>query len=205
MPPLERTGFRPGIFAGLGFVLGIIALGFIGLGVGFLVGRLGRGDSRPGLASTATVVTEIQSLAQLVTVKFVLEKVIRLDDVKWYGQNRLLMLAHGIAKAGVDLRKLRPEDVSVHEGSLKVVLPKPQIFDVYLDERQTEVIERSTGVLRSFDQEMEQEARRQAVDEIRRAARAAGILQEAEDRARSQLVALGRASGFSGVEVTFRQ
>ncbi len=205
MPPLERTGFRPGIFAGLGFVLGIIALGFIGLGVGFLVGRLGRGDSRPGLASTATVVTEIQSLAQLVTVKFVLEKVIRLDDVKWYGQNRLLMLAHGVAKAGVDLRKLRPEDVSVHEGSLKVVLPKPQIFDVYLDEQQTEVIERSTGVLRSFDQEMEQEARRQAVDEIRRAARAAGILQEAEDRARSQLVALGRASGFSGVEVTFRQ
>ncbi len=204
MPPLERTGFRPGIFAGLGFVLGIIALGFIGLGVGFLVGRLGRDGSRPGLANTATVVTEIQSLAQLVTVKFVLEKVIRMDDVKWYGQNRLLMLAHGIAKAGVDLHKLRPEDVSVREGNLRVVLPKPQVFDVYLDEQQTEVIERSTGVLRSFDQEMEQEARRQAVDEIRRAARAAGILQEAEDRARSQLVALGRASGFSGVEVTFR-
>lgn len=184
--------------------MGVIVLASVGLGVGFLVGRWGRSDSRPGLANTATVVTEIQSLAQLVTVKFVLEKVIRMDDVKWYGQNRLLMLAHGIAKAGVDLHKLRPEDVTVHEGSLRVVLPKPQVFDVYLDERQTEVIERSTGVLRSFDQEMEQEARRQAVDEIRRAARAAGILQEAEDRARSQLVALGRASGFLGVEVSFR-
>ncbi len=204
MPPLERNGVRPGIFAGLGFLLGVLLLSSVGVGVGFLVGRWGRGDSRPTLAGTATVVTEIQSLAQLVTVKFVLEKVIRLDDVKWYGQNRLLMLAHGIAKAGVDLHKLRPEDVTIHEGSLRVVLPKPQIFDVYLDERQTEVIERSTGVLRAFDQEMEQEARRQAVDEIRRAARAAGILQEAEDRARSQLVALGRASGFSGVEVTFR-
>ena len=204
MPSLERTGFRPGIFAGVGFVMGVIVLASVGLGVGFLVGRWGRSDSRPGLANTATVVTEIQSLAQLVTVKFVLEKVIRMDDVKWYGQNRLLMLAHGIAKAGVDLHKLRPEDVTVHEGSLRVVLPKPQVFDVYLDERQTEVIERSTGVLRSFDQEMEQEARRQAVDEIRRAARAAGILQEAEDRARSQLVALGRASGFLGVEVSFR-
>jgi hypothetical protein len=204
MPLLERTGFRPGIFAGVGFVLGIIVLASVGLGVGFLVGRWGRSDSRPGLVPTTTVVTEIQSLAQLVSVKFVLEKVIRMDDVKWYGQNRLLMLAHGIAKAGVDLHKLRPEDVTVHEGILRVVLPKPQVFDVYLDERQTEVIERSTGVLRSFDQEMEQEARRQAVDEIRRAARAAGILQEAEDRARSQVVALGRASGFVGVEVSFR-
>ena len=150
------------------------------------------------------MVTEIQSLAQLVTVKFVLEKVVRLDDVKWYGQNRLLMLAHGVAKAGVDLQKVRPEDISITAAHLHVTLPKPQLFDVYLDEQKTEVIERSTGVLRSFDQEMEQDARRQAVDEIRRSARAAGILQEAEDRARAQLTLLARSSGFSGVEITFR-
>lgn len=185
-----------------GTVLVLLVL-VAGLAVGWLVGRMNAQEKPPVLSKTATIVTEIQSLAQLVTVKFVLEKVIRMDDVKWYGQNRLLMLAHGVAKAGVDLRRVRPEDISVRGSILSLSLPKPQVLDVYLDEQQTEVIERTTGVLRTFDQEMEQEARRQAVDEIRRAARAAGIIQEAEERARAQLTVLGRAGGFTAVEITF--
>ena len=198
----------PSPWARLVYPFGLLLLVFVfiglGMGGGFVLGRFGMSRSESTIAATSTVVTEIQSLAQLVTVKFVLEKVVRLDDVKWYGQNRLLMLAHGVAKAGVDLQKVHTEDVSIKDAHLHVTLPKPQLFDVYLDEQKTEVIERSTGVLRSFDQEMEQDARRQAVDEIRRSARAAGILQEAEDRARAQLTLLARSSGFSGVEVTFR-
>jgi hypothetical protein len=179
----------------------ILLLGILG---GIYWGRLTADPGHPHLADTATVITQIQSVAQLVTVKYVLEKVVRLDDVKWYGQNRFLMLAHGIATAGVDLRKLRPEDVEVRPGRIVLTLPAPQMFDVYLDDKQSEVIERSTGLLRSFDQEMEQEARRQALDEIRRAARANGILQDAEERARLQLTALAATAGFGQVEIRFR-
>lgn len=182
-------------------VLCLAILGF-GFAAGIFLGRIFPQAQRPRIADTPAIVTQIQALSQLVTVKYVFEKVVQLDDVKWFGQNRLLMVAHGIAKAGVDLQKVTAADVSVHDGKLTLSLPKPQLLDVYLDENHTEVVERSTGILREFDQQMEQDARRQAVDQIRLAARASGILKDAEERTRLQLTALAQTAGF--IEVTVR-
>jgi len=58
------------------------------------------------MENTATVVEQVQTLSDLVTVKYVLEKVVILEDVKWYGENRVLLLAHGIVKAGIDLKRI---------------------------------------------------------------------------------------------------
>ena len=183
----------------------VLCLAILGFGIagGLFLGRV-LPQSRPRIADTPAIVTQIQALSQLVTVKYVFEKVIQLDDVKWYGQNRLLMVAHGVAKAGVDLQKVTPADVKMREGQLTLSLPKPQLLDVYLDEKRTEVVERSTGILREFDQQMEQDARRQAVDQIKVAVRDSGILKDAEERARIQISGLLLRGGFSEVEVSFR-
>ncbi len=63
--------------------------------------------------NTATVVEQVQTLSDLVTVKYVLEKVVILEDAKWYGENRVLLLAHGIVKAGIDLKRITPDDVTI--------------------------------------------------------------------------------------------
>lgn len=175
----------------------------VALIVGVFLGRLLPSSTTPVIGNTATVITQIQSLAHLVTVKYVLEKVVVLEDAKWYGQNRVLMVAHGVAKAGVDLQKLQASDVMVRGKRLTLTLPKPQIMDVYLDEGKTEVLEHTTGMLRTFDHQMEQDARRQAVEAIRKAARASGILKDAEDRTRLQLTAMARAAGFDDVTIQF--
>lgn len=187
-----------GLVAALVSALGILFVGAV------VLARWWPDGGRPRITNTAAVVTQIQSLSQLVSVKYVFEKVVVLDDVKWYGQNRLLMIAHGVVKAGVDLQKVTKDDVSISGARITLRLPKPQLFDAYLDESKTEVLERSTGLLRMFDQKMEQEARRQALDQIQKAARAAGILRDAEDRTRLQLMALGRAAGFNEVEIEFK-
>src|SRR5690349_2780774 len=86
-----------------------------GLWLGFKVPRwLGQG-STPRVLGTATVLRQVQTLSELITVKYVMEKVVILEDVKWYpgGDSRVLLVAHGIVKAGVDLKQLQPEDVSV--------------------------------------------------------------------------------------------
>jgi hypothetical protein len=125
-------------------VLCIAILGF-GIAGGVFLGRLLPQAQRPRIANTQAIVTQIQALSQLVTVKYVFEKVVRLDDVKWFGQNRLLMVAHGIAKAGVDLQKLKPDDVVLKGDTIILTLPKPEVLDVFLDENRTEVVERSTS------------------------------------------------------------
>jgi hypothetical protein len=158
----------------------------------------------PRISNTATLLKQVQTLSQLVTVKYVVEKVIIVEDAKWYelqlGESRLLMVAHGVVKAGVDLSELRPGDLELSRNKIIFKMPQARITDHYLDDRLTQVIERKTGLLRSFDKDLEQNARAQAVEEIDRAARNNGILKDADERARAQLTNLFRQLGFEEVE-----
>ena len=150
--------------------------------------------------NTATVVQQVQTLSDLVTVKYVLEKVVILDDAKWYGDNRVMLLAHGIVKAGIDLKQIKPEDVTITDKNISIKLPTPQITDAYLDDTQTKVIDNTTGLLREFDKNLEQDARADAVDDIRRAARTDGILDDADSRAKLELELFLKEAGFEQVE-----
>jgi hypothetical protein len=178
----------------------VVALGCVlavGLWLGFAIRRFtGPG---PTTYNTATVLRQVQTLSQLVTVKYVMEKVVVYEDVKWFpgGDNRVLMIAHGIVKAGVDLERLKPEDVQILDKTVRIRLPNPQITDCYLDEKQTQVVERTTGLLRTFDKDLEQTARLIAVNDVRRGAREAGILKDAEDRARTQVERLFQQLGLT--------
>jgi hypothetical protein len=171
---------------------------------GFFLRQALTGQGGARAVNTATVLRQVQALSQLVTVKYVLEKVVVLEDVKWFGESRVLLLAHGVVKAGVDLSQLKAEDVRVTGQTVTLRLPPAQITDAYLDDKQTRVIERSTGLLRVFDKDLEQTARENAVDDIRRAARLEGIQKDAEDRARLQIESLLRRLGFAEVEIVSR-
>jgi hypothetical protein len=150
--------------------------------------------------NTTSVIREVQPLADLVTVKYVMDKVVVLEDVKWYGENRVLLLAQGVVKAGIDLKKLKPEDVSIADKKITLRLPPAEITDAYLDDSASQVIDHTTGLLRSFDKNLEQTARQNAVDDIARAARHAGILDEAEKRGRMELQIFLKHAGFESVE-----
>ena len=89
----------------------------------------------------------------------------------------LVLLAHGIVKAGIDLSEIKNEDIVVDGKKITVKLPMEKITDSYLDEKKTGIIEHSTGVVRKFDKELEQAARRQAEARVNRAIR--DVLREA--------------------------
>ena len=212
MRPVETGGCISSLHAGQGryipamnkariaLVVLIAACLVGGLLIGTLVGRLLPSFPSAKTYNTATLLKEVQSLSELVTVKYVIEKVVVLEDVKWYGENRVLLLAHGVVKGGVDLGRLKPEDISVTEKRISIKLPPPQVLDTYLDEKKTQVIERSTGLLRAFDKDLEQTARQHATDDIARAARLGGLKEEANQRARDQLKSLFFQLGFEEVE-----
>lgn len=175
----------------------------IGLALGTLVPRLIALMKKPSPFNPNTLLVQVQTVSELVTVKYVIEKVVIVEDVKWItrlGESRVLLLAHGIVKAGIDLSQLQPGDIEVQGKTISIKLPPARITETYLDERQTRVIERTTGFLRSFDKDLEQNARLEAVEDIRRAARNNNILKEAETRARTQLTFLFKQLGFETVE-----
>jgi hypothetical protein len=148
---------------------------------------------------TDEVVEQIQTLSDLVTVKYVVEKVVVLDDVRWYGESRVLLLAHGVVKAGIDLQRIKPGDVTVSGKSISINLPPPELTDAYLDDTKSQVIDHTTGLLRTFDKDLEQTAREQAVADIRRAAINNGILNDATQRAQLELALFLNQAGYQEV------
>ncbi len=165
--------------------------------------------SSPKFTSTPSVILQIQSLSELVTVKYVIEKVIfaeatkatTIDQLLPGRDDKIILLAHGVVKAGVDLSRLKPEDVEVNGERVRLTIPAAVVTDQYLDENATQVLDRRAGLLRSYDLKLEQQARQEAVSQIVRAARLNGIEREANDRARQQLRALLQAMGYKEIEI----
>lgn len=193
---MKQVRFLPGII----LVLGLLFLGGL---MGWLMSRgLPRAAVRP--LDGPAVVLQIQGLAELASVKYVVEKIVMAEDVKPYGESRVVLVAHGIVKAGIDLKQLREEDLNLDGKQVHLVLPAPRVLSAYLDEDQTRVIDHSTGLLRRFDKSLEQQARRKGLGAVVQAAEEAGILQEARERVVFELTRLLKLLGFEQVDIQFR-
>ncbi len=195
-------------------ILAVLVAGVFGLGivvVGLRLWQLGREEGTLRNLPTSTVLQQIHTLSELVSVQYTLEKVVIFEDPKYWGgliplgDNRLILLAHGVVKAGVNLGRVQPEDVRVTGRKISLTIPRAAVTDAYLVEHKTRVVDWKTGLLRSFDKDLEQVARRDALVQIQQAARQAGIEADADTRARTQVASFLKLAGFTNVEVQTRQ
>lgn len=198
IPAMQWLKKVPWMMVTLAFLL-------IGIYLGVTVSRWRGSGLR--VENTTAVVQQVQTLSDLVTVKYVMQKVEIVDSPPdstlgkfVQGESRVLLLAQGVVKAGIDLKKIQPGDVAVSGKKISIKLPLPEITDAYLDDSQTKVIERTTGFLRSLDKDLEQVTRQNAVADIRRAAQANGILNDADERAKLELAMFLHEAGFEQIE-----
>lgn len=154
------------------------------------------------LANPATIVLEVQTLSRLETASYTIEKVITAESgegpLGFLFQDRLLLVAQGQVIAGVDLARLQEQDVQVVGSTVYLTLPAAEIFVATLDNDETYIYDRQTGV---FGQQIDLEtlARQEAEQEILSAALEDGILDTAEQNAQHYVEGLIRALGFDEV------
>lgn len=155
------------------------------------------------LPDPVTIVHEIRSLARLETIKFSLEKIITAETrqgvFEWLVGDRLIFVAHGEVIAGIDLNKLEPDDLVVKDAVLYVTLPEAEIFITALDNEQSYVYDRDTGLFTHGEVTLETEARQAAEREIEKSALEDGILELAQQNAISFLDRLFRDLGYPEV------
>lgn len=155
------------------------------------------------LPDPVTVVHDIRSLARLETIQYTVEKVITAETqqgtFEFFVGDRLLFVAHGKVIAGVDLEKLSPEDLEVKGQVLYITLPAPEIFVTTLNNKQSYVYDRETGIFTHGDVNLETMARQAAEEEIEKAAIEDGILDLARQNAENYLSRLFRDLGFPEV------
>jgi hypothetical protein len=158
------------------------------------------------LPDPVTIVRQVRTLSRLETIEYSLEKVITAESGQgpfgFLFGDRLLLVAHGSVIAGVDFSKLSPEDVKVNDlGQVTITLPPAEVFVASLDNHQTYVYSRGTGLLTKGNIQLETEARKAAEDEIRRAAIEDGILTQANRNAQAFLQTFLGSLGFDQVVV----
>ena len=191
--------------AGLAVFVRGATSGFRGRLAALVVGRTTTFDT-----PVPVVVERIQKLSRLETVVYSMDTVVEgehtsplFPDV--LAGDKILLVVHGQAVGGVDLGKLRPEDVRIDEGgdgrSIHMTLPASELFAATLDEEHTRVYARSTGLLVPMDKDLESDTRAKAQGQLRAAALADGILDAARKNARATVATLLYGLGFTRVDV----
>lgn len=161
--------------------------------------------------SVPAVVQRIQRLNRLETVVYSMDTIVEgskssavLPDL--LAGDRILLVVHGQAIAGIDLAKLKPEDVKITEKDgvrdIHVMLPASQMFATTLDNQHTRVYARSTGILVPVDQNLESETRAKAEQQLQQTALSDGILDAARKNARATVTTLLYSLGFQKVDVS---
>jgi len=114
--------------------------------------------------------------------------------------DELTFFAAGDVIAGIDLSLLKAEDVRRDgDGTIVVRLPPPEILISRIDNRQSRVLNRKTGLFRRADMNLESRARQYAEQGIRTEAVNKGILPLASQNAEVKVAELLHTFGFQRV------
>jgi hypothetical protein len=229
---LPRYGGGPGAGGGGGcaqatlyLVIGGIVLVLIMLFAGnSLIDRIGGIFDPAGtlaeLAATPTTVVidrgatirQIQALSRLETARYAVETVVPVSKdttiggiplPDFVGGDELLLIASGQVIAGVDLSKLRPEDVQISPDgeSITINLPPTEVFVANLDQQRTQVYSRERGLFAPDNKDLETQARQAAQARIMESACEGGIMQNATEEAQRSVERLIGLMDFERVEV----
>ena len=152
-----------------------------------------------------SIVEKVRDIAALTTVEVVeattIEKGNDFGWLNWARGDRVFMFVVAKIGAGIDFERIHAEsfDVDRKSGVVTVEMPPAHITYVAIDNAQTQVIDRSTGLFTKGDPKLESDARQVAEKVLRDAAVEAGILDRAEDNARALVEALLLELGYTRV------
>lgn len=155
-------------------------------------------------------VYQIQNLGTLATTEYTYGKILQLNDNKeWYklGDRKILISVRAKVKAGVDLQKMKPEDVEVtDETTLILRLPAAQIvsFEMNPSEIKTEMSD-VNGFRMEFSQTEKLKILKMGETSIRQDMMESNIIKDAEKNARVFLTDFYKELGFQTVIVEFKQ
>lgn len=157
----------------------------------------------PGIQTSysvnATVILDrVQQMSTLTTTRYSYSSVVTTerdmpDVLKLLYGEKLVMVAVGYITAGIDMTRIKPEDVTIAGNTLTVRLPAPALQDCFLDEGASYIISRDTGLFARSAPELDEESRRYAIEQFRNGALESGILLEAQSQAQiaiQQFIAL---------------
>jgi hypothetical protein len=156
------------------------------------------------LDTSALVLEKLKPISQLTTTRYNYSSIVTGERelppilATLYG-DRLVMIAVGHIEAGIDLLALTPEDIALADGVLTINLPPPALLTCFLNEAESYVVSRDSGIFAAPAPNMDTETRRYALRQFRDMAVEGGILTEAQIHSQTAIQQFVGALGIANV------
>ena len=165
--------------------------------------------AEPRVEPRSVVIKQVRNASELTTAVFTMEAVVPTQQDATLGgfvvgTTKLLYVARGEVRAGVDLSALTPDAIEIVGETVRLRLPPPRVLDSKIDVSQSTVYDYNRGLLGlgpDVAPTLQTLAQQQALQKIKAAACADGILQKASDRAKLVVTQLVRLPGYKEVVV----
>lgn len=163
----------------------------------------------PKVDIQAVVVQQVRGVSELTTAVFTMQAVVPTSQDATFngfviGTTKLLYIAYGEVRAGVDLHSLTPANVQMTSSNMQIQLPPPQILDRKIDVSRSKVYDYSRGTFGlgpDVAPELQGLAQQEALKKIVEAACTDGVLEKANDRAKLVVTQLLTTAGYQNVTV----
>ncbi|MBD2612062.1 DUF4230 domain-containing protein [Nostoc punctiforme FACHB-252] len=139
------------------------------------------GDGEP----STTVVRQIREVSELTTATFEMDAVVPVSEKGFLIlESKLLYIAHGNVRVGVNLNQLQADNVKLEGDQITVTLPPLKILDSKLDLAHSTVYSYDRGFLGWGPDvvNLQAQAQREALTKVEKAACQDWLLKEASDR-----------------------
>lgn len=151
-------------------------------------------------------VMEIKNIGYLSTTEFTIGKIVKLDDSQYtwdkWGERKILISTKAVVKAGVDLSKIKEEDIKVNEDEVTIVLPAAELTSFNMDPRLTHTeLESISGFRDGFTHEEKNVFLKQGEAAIRKELPKTGIFKDAQNNAEDFIIEFYKNLGFKKVTV----
>jgi len=159
--------------------------------------------------SRGEIVTKLKSSAKLATVEYVVTKVITAKQKRIIFKDKYFFAeTEAYIKAGIDLNKLKEEDIEIEGTKIRIVLPPIEIINFSYPADSFKMVDKYTknpGVFsREFSLEQREELFRKGEESIREDIKSLGIVETAQNNTRMLIEKILIASGFNEIYIEFR-
>ncbi|GHV44903.1 hypothetical protein FACS1894180_6810 [Bacteroidia bacterium] len=151
-----------------------------------------------------SVVEKVEAVGKLSLVKMTLQDVVEYTKIReWLPDASALLVVQGEVEAGIDLAKLKDNDIYVSEKEISVYLPAPEITSFKINHEKSRVYDTRNNFFSGA--EIVDAAYSKAEKQMHEAALASGILQTAEENATKFFVPFFQSMGFTKINLHFGQ
>lgn len=130
------------------------------------------------------IVHQVRDVSELTTAMFEMDAVVPVSEKTRWGESKLLYIAHGNVRVGVDLSEFQADDVQVEGDKISVTLPALTVLDSKLDLEHSKVYSYDRGFLGWGTDvvNLQAQAQREAVKKVEEAACQNWLIKTASDR-----------------------